>query len=45
MDILILNINILIWKLTFHFWDFLFNFKKQIDLNLIFEFWITILES
>jgi hypothetical protein len=26
MDILILNINILIWKLTFHLWDFLFNF-------------------
>jgi hypothetical protein len=32
MDILILNINILIWKLTFHFWDFLFNFKKKFDL-------------
>jgi hypothetical protein len=30
MDILILNINILIWKSKFHFWDFLFNFKKNL---------------
>jgi hypothetical protein len=30
MDILILNIIIWIWKLTFQFWIFLFNFKKII---------------
>jgi hypothetical protein len=43
MQILILNIIIWIWKLTFQFWNFLFNFKKF--KKLIFEFWITILES
>jgi hypothetical protein len=30
MDILILNIIICIWKLTFQFWNLLFNFKKII---------------
>jgi hypothetical protein len=30
MDILILNIIIWIWKLTFQFWNLLFNFKKII---------------
>jgi hypothetical protein len=33
MDILILNIIIWIWKLTFQIWNLLFNFKKKIDLN------------
>jgi hypothetical protein len=37
MDILILNINILIWKLTFHFWIFYSTFLK-IDLKI--DIWI-----
>jgi len=43
MEILILNIIIWIWKLTFQFWNLLFNFKKIFDLKID-KFWITILD-
>jgi hypothetical protein len=38
MEILILNIIIWIWKLTFQFWNLLFNFKKLFDLKI--DIWI-----
>jgi len=34
MDILIVDIIIWIWKLTFQLWNFVFNFKKKFDLKI-----------
>jgi len=39
MNILLLNIIIWVWKLTFQFWNFLFNFKKIIWSKNILIIW------